>query len=81
MSFRETVRDRVLDTLRRTDGPIDQTTIAMRSGDNFNTVRRVVQELRAAGVIEVADYNTTGYYPRLRLPVAVNEPLSTSDGN
>lgn len=62
-----TVRDRVIDTLRRADGPMQQHDIARYSGDNVNSVRRTVQELRASGVVEVADYATTGHYPRLRL--------------
>ena len=65
--IQSTVKDRVIDTLRRADGPLQQHDIAHRSGDNVNSVRRTVQQLRRSGVVEVADYATTGYYPRLRL--------------
>jgi len=59
------VKQQILDTLEGSKlFPLDQTSIAFRTGDIFASVRRTVQELTRANKIHIADYRGITGFPR-----------------
>jgi len=82
-----TIAARILAELQLTTTPLDQTSIAFRTGDIFASVRRTVQELTKANRIHIADYRGVTGFPRFafgpRPPVvsqADNDAMSQDTG-